>query len=113
MLEHQKLDLGEFLDDNHKLDLVLKDNNTTYFAAYSRHDPSNRLAVCTVDRLLLVQSIYAGGNLELKTIWVDVPSWECRVLALKSTSLKNTIHFYVLGWDKKNLQALTLQADVD
>ena len=110
MLEQQKLDLEEFLYGKNKLDLVLKDANTTYFAAYSNYSGLEK--VCSVDRLLLVQSIYSGGKFELKTLWVDVPSWECTVLALKSASLKNTMHFYVFGWDEKALQALTLQVDV-
>ena len=92
------------------LALVFKDNNTTYFAAYSVYDNSQE--VFSVDRLLLVQSIYSGGKFELKTLWVDVPSWECTVLALKSANQKNTMHFYVFGWDEKALQALTLQVDV-
>ena len=111
MLEQQKLDLGEFLHgNNHRLALVFKDANTTYFAAYSITAESEK--VCSVDRLLLVQSIYSGGKFELKTLWIDVPSWECTVLALKSASLKNTMHFYVLSWDRKALQALSLQIDV-
>ena len=60
MLEQQKLDLGELLDYNHKLNLLLKDSNTAYFAAHSTFDVSE---VRDIDRLLLVQSIYAGGKL--------------------------------------------------
>jgi hypothetical protein len=41
-----------------------------------------------------------------------VPSWECRVFALKSTTLKNTLNFYVIDWDGKALQELTVQVEV-
>ena len=51
--------------------------------------------------------------MQFKTIWLDVPSWECRVFALKSTQLKNTMYFYVIGWDEEEevLQALTWQVE--
>ena len=96
MLEQQHIDLGEFLDNNHRLGLVLKDGNVSYFAAFS--NPSFGKEVCTIKRVLLIQSTYSGGKLEHKTIWVDLPSWECSVFALKSAIVKNTVHFYVIGW---------------
>ena len=96
MLEQQQINLGEYFESNHKLGLVLKDGNVSYFAAFSKYSLSQ---VCTVRRVLLIQSTYSGGKLEHKTIWVDVPSWECRVFALKSAIVQNTVHFYVIGWD--------------
>ena len=76
-----------------------------YFAAHSAKDFGDNHNICSVQRVLLIQAIYAGDKLELKTIWLDVPSWECRVFALKSTIIVNTLHFYVFGWDMKALQA--------
>jgi hypothetical protein len=35
LLEQQQINLGEYLDNNHKLGLVLKDGNVSYFAAFS------------------------------------------------------------------------------
>jgi hypothetical protein len=61
-----------------------------------------------------VQSIYLEEieeKLQFKRIWIDVPSWECRVFALKSTTLKNTMYFYVIGWDGQALKALTVQVE--
>ena len=63
-----------------------------------------------------MQSIYLEEieeKLQFKRIWIDVPSWECRVFALKSTKQKNTMYFYVIGWDKKEkaLKALTVQVE--
>ena len=97
LLEQQQIDLKEYLDSNHALSLVLKDGNASYFAAFSK--PSYSQSVFTVRRVLLIQSTYSGGKLEHKTVWVDVPSWECQVFALKSAIVKNTLHFYVIGWD--------------
>jgi hypothetical protein len=36
LLEQQKIDLAAFLESNHKLNLVLKDGNVSYFAAFSK-----------------------------------------------------------------------------
>ena len=79
LLEQQQIDLKEYLDDNHKLSLVLKDGNVSYFASLS--ETSVNQSVFTVRRVLFIQSTYSGGKLEHKTIWVDVPSWECQVFA--------------------------------
>jgi hypothetical protein len=68
--------------------------------------------VCLVKRVLLVQAIYDGVKINLKKIWVDVPSWECRVLALKSTISDYLVHFYVIGWDEKALQALNVEVEI-
>ena len=110
LLEQQQINLGEYLDNNHKLGLVLKDGNVSYFTAFSTSSLSQE--VFTVGRVLLIQSTYSGGKLEHKTIWVDVPSWECSVFALKSAIAQKTVHFYVIGWDKQALQSLTVQVDV-
>ena len=56
LLEQQQIDLKEYLDDNHKLGLVLKDGNVSYFAAFSTSSTSQE--VFTVGRVLLIQSIY-------------------------------------------------------
>ena len=58
LLGKQNIDLGEYLDSNHDLSLVLKDGNVTYFAAFSK--PSYGQEVCTVRRVLLLQSTYSG-----------------------------------------------------
>jgi hypothetical protein len=63
----------------------LSDENAFYFVAHSIASLGNLMDVCPVKRVLLVQAIYDGVKINLKKIWVDVPSWECRVLALKST----------------------------
>ena len=97
MLDQHEFYLVEYLESNHKLGLVLKDGNVSYFAAFSKSSKSQE--VFSVRRVLLIQSTYSGDKLENKTIWVDVPSWECRVFALKSAIVKNTMHFYVIGWD--------------
>ncbi len=36
---------------------------------------------------------------------------ECRVLALKSIKMPNTLHFYVFGWDTKALLAGTIHVN--
>ena len=110
MLEQQQINLGEYLDSNHALGLVLKDGNVSYFAAFSKRSISQE--VFTVGKVLFIQSTYSGGKLEHKTLWVNVPSWECRVFALKSATAQRTVHFYVIGWDKQALQALIVQVDV-
>ena len=35
LLEQQQINLGEYLESNHELGLVLKDGNVSYFAAFS------------------------------------------------------------------------------
>jgi hypothetical protein len=97
LLEQQQINLGEYLENNYMLGLVLKDGMLSYFAAFSK--PSKSREVFPVGRVLLIQSTYSWGKLEHRTIWVDVPFWECRVFALKSVILQNTVHFYVIGWD--------------
>ena len=37
LLEQQQINLVECLDNNHGLGLVLKDQNVSYFAAFSKH----------------------------------------------------------------------------
>ncbi len=97
MLEQQKIDIGEYLESNHKLNLVLKDGNVSYFAAFSKFSQGQE--ICSVRRVLLIQSTYSGDKLQHKTVWVDLPSWECNIFALKSATMKNTLHFYIIGWD--------------
>jgi hypothetical protein len=111
MLEQQKLDLKESFEFYHRLDLVLQDGNISYFAACSAASYYNYQEVCAVNRALLVQSIYSGEKLHFKTMWLDVPSWECRIFALKSTKLKNVLYFYLIGWDGEMLQALAWQVE--
>ena len=36
LLEKQRINIGEYLDNNHMLGLVLKDGNISYFAAFSK-----------------------------------------------------------------------------
>jgi len=71
---------------------------------------SNQQKVCSVNKVLVIQAIYAGDKVELKMIWEVVPDWECRILAVKSTST-SLIYFYVFGWDKRALQACTIIVD--
>jgi hypothetical protein len=54
LLKKQQINLGEYLNSNHKLGLVLKDGNVSYFAAFS--ELSIGQEVCTIKRVLLIQS---------------------------------------------------------
>ena len=56
LLEKQTIDLGGYLEENHKLGLVLKDGNVSYFAAFSKESVSKELF--SVLRVLLIQSTY-------------------------------------------------------
>jgi len=62
-----------------------------------------------VKKVLLVEVSIAVDTLGLKKLWVDVPSWECRVLALKSSSMASALDIYVFGWDGTQLKAKTIQ----
>ena len=47
--------------------------------------------------MLLVQAIYEKNQIQLKHIWLEIPHHNNKVFALKSTSSKRTVHFYVFG----------------
>jgi hypothetical protein len=65
-LANQSFDLREFLDDNHALELLLKDHNTAYFAAHSSCDFGNQNGMCAVKKVLLVQARMEGNTIGLK-----------------------------------------------
>ena len=103
LLGESKLELEESLHKNHKLDLVLAEGNAAYFVAQSKFDIGNKQAVNDLEKVLLVQAIPADNSVTMKKLWVPVPSWECRVLALRSAISPTSLYFYVFGWNRSEI----------
>ena len=97
------------LGPDHQLDLVFRGPSAFYFAAQSTTDVANRKGVCYVNKVLLVKVTMIGREQSLKKLWIDVPVWECRVLAQQSDFHDDDLFFYVFGWDEKQLQVKTFQ----
>lgn len=100
--------LNQQLTDAHRFDLVYNSENVVFFVASSTQE-SGRW--CAVMRVLIIKATVKGQTLKLEQIWLNVDSWECKVLALPSRNMPGSIYFYIFGWTGSQLEIFSVLVD--